>query len=289
MQQIEKLLIQNKFDEVLELTKDKDDIESIYFRLIALVGKSNIEEASSIINRKRDDLFNFKPASIIKMDIELSLAELDFTSARDKLELYQNYPYVSQEVEEVFRNYKKKIEEEERRILTSYKNKINEDNKGKAPSLDEPNETLYFYLSSISKQKDIDEKDKTFCLDIINSNKDISLRKLALMMLTLFKANVDLHFDGIRTNPANLTLPNMDEKYKIVKEKLAYIPDISLSSISTSLLNSYTYYIFPNYIKDAKKTYDEVVSLGKKYLGLELTNEEERLASTLAQKLPKEK
>lgn len=289
MQQIEKLLIQNKFDEVLELTKDKDDIESIYFRLIALVGKSNIEEASSIINRKRDDLFNFKPASIVKMDIELSLAELDFTSARDKLELYQNYPYVSQEVEEVFRNYKKKIEEEERRILTSYKNKINEDNKGKAPSLDEPNETLYFYLSSISKQKDIDEKDKTFCLDIINSNKDISLRKLALMMLTLFKANVDLHFDGIRTNPANLTLPNMDEKYKIVKEKLAYIPDISLSSISTSLLNSYTYYIFPNYIKDAKKTYDEVVSLGKKYLGLELTNEEERLASTLAQKLPKEK
>ena len=289
MQQIEKLLIQNKFDEVLELTNNKDDIESIYLRLIALVGKSNIEEANSIINSRRDDLFKFKPASITKMDIELSLAELDFASARDKLELYQNYPYVSQEVEEAFRDYKKKIDEEERRILSSYKNKINDDNEGKAPSLDEPNETLYFYLSSISKQKNIDEKDKTFCLDIINSTKDISLRKLALMILTLFKIDTNLEFDGIRTNPAYLTLPNMDEKYKIVKEKLAFIPDITLSSISTSLLNSYTYYIFPNYIKDIDKTYNEVVSLGKKYLGLELTAQEEKEATSLQEKLPKEK
>lgn len=289
MQQIEKLLIQNKFDEVLELTNNKDDIESIYLRLIALVGKSNIEEASSIIGSKRDDLFKYKPASIVKMDIELSLAELDFTSARDKLELYQNYPYVSQEVEEVFRDYKKKIDEEERRILSSYKNKINEDNKGETPSLEESNETLYFYLSSISKQKNIAEKDKTFCLDIINSTKDISLRKLALMILTLFRIDTNIEFDGIRTNPAYLTLPNMDEKYKIIKEKLAFIPDISLSSISTSLLNSYSYYLFPNYINDIDETYLQVVSLGKKYLGLELTAQEEKEASKLIEKLPREK
>lgn len=285
----EKLLTDNKFDEVLDLTKDKTDVESIYFRLIALIAKSNIKEASSLIESNRDALFEYKPASLIKMDIELSLAELEFADARNKLDVYETYPYVSQEVEECLREYKSKIEKEEREILSSYKKKINESSDGGVPSLDSPNETIYFYLSSISSQKNIENKDKDFCLSITSSNKDISLRKLALMILTLFKVNTDIEFDGIRTNPSYLTLPNMDGKYKIVKEKLALLPDISLSSISTSILNSYSYYLFPNYINDYEKTYLQVVSLGKKYLGLDIDENEEKLASDLEKMIPNQK
>ena len=285
----EKLLIDNKFDEVLDLTKDKTDVESIYFRLIALIAKSNIKEASYLIETNRDALFEYKPASLIKMDIELSLAELEFADARNKLDVYETYPYVSQEVEECLREYKSKIEKEEREILSSYKKKINESSDGGVPSLDSPNETIYFYLSSISKEKNIENKDKDFCLSIISSNKDISLRKLALMILALFKVNVDIEFDGIKTNPAYLTLPNMDEKYKIVKEKLALLPDISLSSISTSILNSYSCYLFPNYINNYEKTYLQVVSLGKKYLGLDIDENEEKLASDLEKMIPNQK
>ena len=102
------------FDKVIEINKDKKDEKSLYYLLLSYIGKNDVENANKFIKKNRLALFSYNPKGLIKADIELSLAEADFINAREKLEIYENFPYVNQEIEELFIFYKDKIKKEER-------------------------------------------------------------------------------------------------------------------------------------------------------------------------------
>ncbi|HAS56857.1 MAG TPA: hypothetical protein DCR94_06495, partial [Firmicutes bacterium] len=101
------------FDKVIEINKDKKDEKSLYYLLLSYIGKNDVENANKFIKKNRLALFSYNPKGLIKADIELSLAEADFINAREKLEIYENFPYVNQEIEELFIFYKDKIKKEE--------------------------------------------------------------------------------------------------------------------------------------------------------------------------------
>lgn len=274
-------LNKSQFDKVIELNKDNKDSKSIYYLLLAYIGNNDIKKAQGVIDSNRSELFKYNPKGVIKADIELSLSEADFISAREKLEIYENFPYVSQEIEELFKFYKEKIKEEEKSLLKSIKKNINGKEENKTPSLNEKKEIIYAYLLSLSNENRLNKVDLDFCLDLIASNRELALKKYALLILTFFKVDKEINFDNKVYNPKDLTIPTLDKNYLNIKNKLASIADLSLSSICTSLLDSLSYSLFPERIEDDEKFFDSLLCLGKKYLGLELDKHELEKASRL--------
>lgn len=274
-------LNKSQFDKVIELNKDNKDSKSIYYLLLAYIGNNDIKKAQGVIDSNRSELFKYNPKGVIKADIVLSLSEADFISARDKLEIYENFPYVSQEIEELFKFYKEKIKEEEKSLLKSIKKNINGKEENKTPSLNEKKEIIYAYLLSLPNENRLNKVDLDFCLDLIASNRELALKKYALLILTFFKVDKEINFDNKVYNPKDLTIPTLDKNYLNIKNKLASIADLSLPSICTSLLDSLSYSLFPERIEDDEKFFDSLLCLGKKYLGLELDKHELEKASRL--------
>ncbi len=112
MDNLESLYYKKEYQLVLDLTKDSTDPRELLMRISCLIitGKTDaaldeIEKNQSIIEKKYQK-------RLMKIHFELLFSKGLFDEARIALKHYEDLPYVSQEVEELMREMKDRIEEE---------------------------------------------------------------------------------------------------------------------------------------------------------------------------------
>ncbi len=118
MANIEKLFVEKKYEEILEVTEGSKDLDELFMRVVTFVMLSRFDEAQECLNENSDILKEDLPR-LMEIDILISYYLNDFEEAYKKWELYNEEPYFSQEMEEKLAYYKKDIHDHE---LKSFKN-----------------------------------------------------------------------------------------------------------------------------------------------------------------------
>lgn len=111
------LLEKGRFEEVLSLTEGKNDPDALFLRAASLLRLSRPLEAMDIIEKHREALYKAMPLRTLKSDFELRFALGEFDEAYADLKIFQEFPYVSQAVEEALAELPKRIRAEERNAL----------------------------------------------------------------------------------------------------------------------------------------------------------------------------
>lgn len=270
MENLKKLFESGNYEEIVKKTKGSSDPLSILFKILSFVSLGRDDEALDEIEKSRDILEKKYPEKLIKIHFELLLKNRLFDEAKLAWKHYEELPYISQEVEELLREFPKQIEEaksisqtnayseeEIERILTKSidNNEISE----LLFSLKKYNLNLYIdALLKFIKRSDVHPNFRTYGLILLVDNK--------------YDANISFLLMGkiINVNPSKINPPFLDKTYNLLTEKIYFLTtkDISLQEISLHLLNCYIIDTYPNEIKysnldNLAKTF---VSIGKDYL-----------------------
>lgn len=134
MNELEKLLASNQLEKLVLLTKGVNEPLFRLYYIKALVKLGDYRIALSEILENSMELYSFNALEIIKTHINILRELKEFDQALNVLKMYEDYPYISQEVNELiysliervqgWRSYetKKKVltlQEIERRLLSS--------------------------------------------------------------------------------------------------------------------------------------------------------------------------
>ena len=112
MDNLESLYYKKEYQLVLDLTKDSTDPRELLMRISCLIITGKTDEALDEIEKNQSIIEKQYQKRLMKIHFELLLSKGLFDEARLALKHYQNLPYVSQEVEELMREMKDRIEEE---------------------------------------------------------------------------------------------------------------------------------------------------------------------------------
>ena len=112
MDNLESLYYKKEYQLVLDLTKDSTDPRELLMRISCLIITGKTDEALDEIEKNQTIIEKKYQKRLMKIHFELLLSKGLFDEARLALKHYENLPYVSQEVEELMREMKDRIEEE---------------------------------------------------------------------------------------------------------------------------------------------------------------------------------
>ena len=112
MDNLESLYYKKEYQLVLELTKDSTDPRELLMRISCLIITGKTDEALDEIEKNQSIIEKQYQKRLMKIHFELLLSKGLFDEARFALKHYEDLPYLSQEVEELLREMKDRIEEE---------------------------------------------------------------------------------------------------------------------------------------------------------------------------------
>ena len=112
MDNLESLYYKKEYQLVLDLTKDSTDPRELLMRISCLIISGKTDEALDEIEKNQSIIEKQYQKRLMKIHFELLLSKGLFDEARLALKHYEDLPYVSQEVEELMREMKDRIEEE---------------------------------------------------------------------------------------------------------------------------------------------------------------------------------
>ena len=112
MDNLESLYYKKEYQLVLDLTKDSTDPRELLMRISCLIITGKTDEALDEIEKNQSIIEKKYQKRLMKIHFELLLSKGLFDEARLALKHYEDLPYVSQEVEELMREMKDRIEEE---------------------------------------------------------------------------------------------------------------------------------------------------------------------------------
>ena len=112
MDNLESLYYKKEYQLVLDLTKDSTDPRELLMRISCLIITGKTDEAVDEIEKNQSIIEKQYQKRLMKIHFELLLSKGLFDEARLALKHYEDLPYVSQEVEELMREIKDRIEEE---------------------------------------------------------------------------------------------------------------------------------------------------------------------------------
>ena len=112
MDNLESLYYKKEYQLVLDLTKDSTDPRELLMRISCLIITGKTDEALDEIEKNQSIIEKQYQKRLMKIHFELLLSKGLFDEARLALKHYEDLPYVSQEVEELMREMKDRIEEE---------------------------------------------------------------------------------------------------------------------------------------------------------------------------------
>ncbi len=116
MDNLKTLMDKKEYDLVIRLTTSSSDITSLFYRITALFALNRANEALKVINNNKSILDKNLPA-LIKIHIEILCFLNKFDEAYAELKNYENYPYFSQNCEELIQKMPTYIRAEERKTL----------------------------------------------------------------------------------------------------------------------------------------------------------------------------
>lgn len=252
MDSLKTLMDKHEFDLVIKLTASAKDCASLFYRISALLSKNRGIEALEVINQNQKELQK-RLAFLIRVHIELLCLMERYDDAYEKLDYYKNLPYESQEVEEVLKEMPKYIREEEKHnyVATSLSDEQVE------KLLNSKNQEQVIAALDAVRDRKIDKFFNSLCKLMVNYEKQ-SIRSFTLLVMVQNKVNQKLPFNHmgkiIEVNPSEIEPPFLDDKFKIIVDKIeTEFKDPVLSENAIQIYSSYILYRYPEVIQESEE------------------------------------
>ncbi|MGM9857804.1 MAG: hypothetical protein ACI311_00900 [Bacilli bacterium] len=262
MNKFEKLIFEGKYDELLEETKNLNNLDEAYARFKVLVMTEKYQEVLDLIAKyKNDFIFTLNKRKELFVNHMYVLFRLNkFNEMYKEIEYYDSLPYEDYEFEEIIKEYKTKFYNNMEKLQLQNENTLLKIEKALmhptsiAETLMRIDELRYQDFTSIFPaikeflKSDFDDLTKTYLLLVLvekNSFEEIELHKNGLEYKLL---------------PYDLDPPFENDYHKdIINLIQQYAENPSVSSLATRLLSLYTLNIYPDDFFDFDKN-DIVVS-----------------------------
>lgn len=262
MNKFEKLIFEGKYDQLLEETKEMNNLDEAYARFKVLVMIEEYKEALDIISKfKKDFIFTLKRRKELFVNHMYILFRLNkFNEMYKEIEYYDSLPYEDYEFEEIIKEYKTKFYDN----MEKLQNKQEDD-------LLKIKKTLLNPTSISETLMRIDElryQDFTSILPAIKEflKSDFDELTKTYLLLVLVEKNsfeeIELHKNGLdyKLIPYDLDPPFDNDYHKEVVSLIQqYAENPSISALAIKLLSLYTLKIYPDDFFDFDKN-DIVVS-----------------------------
>lgn len=247
-------LYQNgEYQKILDLTKSTQESDPLFYRAASFLALKQPKEAYEVLKSNRSILFAARPEMLLKYTFETLFVLRDFDTAYADLKEFENYPYVSQQIEEILRALPKKIREEE---ISSYKSlKIDEDElleilKKENSISDEALLGALGKAMKISPSGELIERIQS----ILVSSRPHYVKSFALMILVNAGVKGEFPFlskNGlIKIDVQSLKLPFEYPEYQMVLKELSFVcpKDPSLLNGAKSIFEQYALEVYPERI-----------------------------------------
>ena len=262
MNKFEKLIFEGKYDQLLEETKEMNNLDEAYARFKVLVMIEEYKEALDIISKfKKDFIFTLKRRKELFVNHMYILFRLNkFNEMYKEIEYYDSLPYEDYEFEEIIKEYKTKFYDNMEKLQNKHEDDLLKIKKtllnptSISETLMRIDELRYQDFTSILPaikeflKSDFDELTKTYLLLVLvekNSFEEIELHKNGLDY-KLIPYDLDPPFDN-------------DYHKEVVSLIQQYAENPSISALAIKLLSLYTLKIYPDDFFDFDKN-DIVVS-----------------------------
>ena len=242
MDTLKTLMDKHEYELVVKLTEKSGDVDSIFYRISALLGLGQGEKALACLKEHHIELHK-NLLLLIKVHIDLLLILGRFDEAYDELDYYKNLPYESQQVEELLSSMVGHIREEER---SQYKSKSITDDEIKSRLKNNDKGTAMSGLEAAGNRGV-----ETFINEIqylMTNNPSQAIRSFALMLLVQkFKSKDSI----IKINPSKIKAPFVGEPFnRISKRMISEFKNPTISDNAISIFSSYIIDIYPNEVTE---------------------------------------
>ena len=268
-----------QYDLVIKYGLESSDVKDKLYVLSSMMILGKELDAINYINSNLDSLYESYPVKTLNAHFELLLKNRLYKDANKALKIYEDKPYVSQEVEELLRDLKERIINEEH----PSEKRIN--------GLEEVNEILekgnnnadiakvLFSLKEYNFNGYVDSLSKL----IKNPNVHPSLRTYGLIVMVDNSYSKEVSFlkgdKLLNVIPGKLTPPFLNKEQEEIMNNLHSLSEnnISLENTSVQLLNYYTMDIYPEVIskEEVELVSKALVALAKQYLQMEVSEHNE--------------
>lgn len=240
-----KLLQSGQFAEVLRLSLDKTDSDSIYARCQALEGLNQQSEALNYLIKYHDYLYDCDPIKFMRTHIDLLLDLRQIKDAYMWASKYQSMAYYSMEVEEFVHDLPNYIEQREKQNRPL----LDDENLTENLQIDQTSEKQLFALNYISKMN-INEHNNEI-ISLCSLGKDYNVRLYAFLILMSKKHNQNLAFTTKKSktvilNPSLVTPPFASLASQQLKKAMeTFNHDTSINQIALKIYEQVTLNLFP--------------------------------------------
>ena len=280
MDNLESLYYKKEYQLVLDLTKDSTDPKELLMRISCLIILGKTDEALDEIEKNQSIIEKVYQKRLMKIHFELLLSKGLFDDARVALAHYENLPYVSQEVEELMREMKERIEDESH-PKSPHKFNIDDIYDVLEKEVDSSKiSQVLFQLKNYNLNIYIDS------LRIFMKREDVNpnFRTYALILLIDEKYDEEVAFlsrNGlISVTPTKLKPPFMSKSFnetcRLITEKANH--DVSMIETALHLFNCYIIDTYPEdiYSVGEEKLSSAFIRIAESYLNkLHSSNDEE--------------
>ena len=249
MDTLKSLMDKHEYELVIKLTEKSGDVDSIFYRISALLAIGQGEKALACLKEHHIELHK-NLLLLIKVHIDLLLILGRFDEAYDELDYYKNLPYESQQVEELLSSMVGHIREEER---SQYGKKTVPDDEIKSRLKDNDKGTAMSGLE-MAGNRGVDTFIKEIQYLMINHPSQ-AIRSFALMMLVQKKWEKEVEFKSkdtiIKVNPSKTKAPFVGEQFnRLSKRMISEFKNPTISDNAISIFSSYIIDIYPNEVTE---------------------------------------
>ena len=254
MEELEQLFDKKNYQEILIKTEGNKDPKILFVRLAALLSLNKSEEAKKLLLENRKALFEFDPIRTLKANFSLRILFVEFDEAYQDYEIFANYPYMNQEVEEALRDIPRALRLAERKSILPKEATISDFSnifKGK------DNFAILEALKAL-KKKDFPPLEKDILALLTRADLPFQVRVYTLLMLVSLRYDKEvsfLHLEGIKKYlPKELPAPYSDDLYQeCVSEIKNKLLDPSLQRVALSMLDEGILLSYPNPFLEKEK------------------------------------
>lgn len=249
MDTLKSLMDKHEYELVIKLTEKSGDVDSIFYRISALLAIGQGEKALACLKEHHIELHK-NLLLLIKVHIDLLLILGRFDEAYDELDYYKNLPYESQQVEELLSSMVGHIREEER---SQFGKKTVSDDEIKSRLKDDDKGTAMSGLE-MAGNRGVETFIKEIQYLMVNHPFQ-AIRSFALMMLVQKKWEKEVDFKSkneiIKVNPSKTKAPFVGEQFnRLSKRMISEFKNPTISDNAISIFSSYIIDIYPNEVTE---------------------------------------
>lgn len=244
MDNLKSLFDKKQYDLIIELTKNSDNVDDLYYCLSAYLSLNRINDAAELINT-RFGLLKTRLVMLMRTHIEVLCLQNKFEEAYKMIKEYENMPYFSQEAEETLKELPNIVRGYERNALRNQS--YTEDDFIKGLTSTDSNDVI----AALDALRDVEIKPYLIYVNkILLSFPKQSVRSFALLLLVHKEFNKVVKFNHmgkvIEVTPSELKPPFINSEFTDLNERLlTAFKDSSLTMNAIQILSTYLIYIYP--------------------------------------------